>query len=90
MADLASAAILISANKATLFESRQNATIIFNTVELDDVSAKENQNAIIQALGGPTVILALILASLVASFILLAFEWRKVSNSTAMSSSSST
>jgi Fungal potassium channel len=77
MADLASAAILISANKATLFENKGNGTIIFNTLATD-LDQKDAQNAIIEALGGPPVLLALILASLVASFLLLAFEWRKV------------
>lgn len=73
MADLGSVSILVASNKDAIFNPQPNQTIIFSTVD----NGLSSQNSVINNLGGPRVILALIVASLFASFVLLAFEWRK-------------
>lgn len=77
MADLGSAVILVASNSDVIFNKGGNGTIVFSPNFNSNSTAKTTSNTIILALGGPLVIFALILASLMASFILLIFEWRK-------------
>ena len=79
MADLGSAVLLVASNSDVIFNKGGNGTFVFSPNFNASASAqsKSTSNEIIQALGGPLVIFALILASLIASFVLLIFEWRK-------------
>jgi hypothetical protein len=79
MADLGSAVLLLSSNYNVIFNKGGQGTIIFgpNFNTTADSTKPNSANAVIQALGGPLVLFSLIIASLIASFVLLIFEWRK-------------
>ena len=83
MAELASVSLLVAANKDAIFGGKFSAStdIVFSSIP-QDKPTEQNQgglssNVVISALGGPMVMFFLIIASLFASFILLAFEWKK-------------
>lgn len=76
MADLGSVSLLIVANKDYISGAKGSNITLFAGPS-SATSTPVERNAVINSLGGPLTIFILIIASLFASFILLAFEWRK-------------
>lgn len=86
MADLGSVILLVASNYEVIFNGDPTKIIFGPGASFDDTAITNgtatNANAttsstIILAIGGPIVLFFIIIASLIASFVLLMFEWRK-------------
>lgn len=78
MADLGSITILISSNSQAIANFGNNGVpqrFVLTSGAAN--SSSVNNDPIIQAVGGVSVMFLLIIASLIVSFLLLAFEWKK-------------
>jgi hypothetical protein len=76
MADLGSVTLLILANKDFLSGAKGSDVILFATGAANTTSDLTTNNPIIKIVG-PVTLFVLIIASIFASFLLLAFEWKK-------------
>jgi hypothetical protein len=79
MADLASVTLLMIINWENIVQFRTDKFKV-STIEIGNVNQELTENPVIKTIGGVPVLFLLIMSSLVASFVILAFEWKKATD----------